>query len=452
MKQKRIKKNHMIKTKYIIPVVFILSLFFCCKNAEYESWKIPASNDKIIRVNLSPNSPVLIADGKSTLSFDVRAYRAVEHTRPVEEVDENANIRVVEKTFRDTVEIANDRISSDRIKIFLEDGTVVGNRFTTNNLNSKQITFQASVDNVLSEKRTVIIRPPKELNFAPIEIPVIFHVVSSKRSATTCKNIKSEDLQKLLDRTNKIFKNEIINAPSSVDTKVKFVLAKHDMYNKELKEIGINRVDAVFSEHENVHAWINKNKYRMVWNPNKFLNIYIADLDVGYSLDCGAQGPSYILNNGTELETYGRMQKVNKIEDATWWSYAEVGIRISIYDIFSMYEGMGSTYKFEYLIGRFFGLEPTFERVGVGEGSIDDFCEDTHHAILIYVSPFKWTKVDAGKKRNYKDGTEIYYRSFNIMDVYTTGTTITYDQAIRMRTVMKNCPLRLFDHSQDSQK
>ena len=99
---------------------------------------------KVTRVNLSPNSPVLIADGKAELTFKVKAYMGVEDIRTIELENEDGVI-VKDSTFRDTIEIKEDRIPKEDIKIYLEDGTPVDWAFRTTEQAGVTVRFKASV-------------------------------------------------------------------------------------------------------------------------------------------------------------------------------------------------------------------------------------------------------------------------------------------------------------------
>ena len=104
-------------------IIIICFLCTACEKQEYESYKIEAPLN-IVRLSLSPNSPVLIADGTAELKFIVKAFCAVENTRLIEE-EIDGEINVVEKTYRDTVEVSAERIDSSQIKIYKKDGTFV---------------------------------------------------------------------------------------------------------------------------------------------------------------------------------------------------------------------------------------------------------------------------------------------------------------------------------------
>ena len=70
--------------KVLFLMILISVLVFSCEKAEYESFRTYPDVSQVARVSLSPNSPVLIADGKAELTFKVKAYMGVEDTRTIE--------------------------------------------------------------------------------------------------------------------------------------------------------------------------------------------------------------------------------------------------------------------------------------------------------------------------------------------------------------------------------
>ena len=70
--------------KTVLLVILGCVLLLSCEKQEYESWRTFPDVSKVTRVNLSPNSPVLIADGKAELTFKVKAYMGVEDIRTIE--------------------------------------------------------------------------------------------------------------------------------------------------------------------------------------------------------------------------------------------------------------------------------------------------------------------------------------------------------------------------------
>ena len=299
--------------KTVLLVILGCVLLLSCEKQEYESWRTFPDVSKVTRVNLSPNSPVLIADGKAELTFKVKAYMGVEDIRTIELENEDGVI-VKDSTFRDTIEIKEDRIPKEDIKIYLEDGTPVDWAFRTTEHAGETLRFKASVYGVESEVREVRIIEKPEVNFEHITIPLIFHLLYKEDEAYQYENITTEMLQGMVDRLNRVMKNDMINAPSSVDLNVTFELAETDNLGKPLKERGINRVQ----------LWdgIDGNSYindYLIWDLDKYLNIWVGEHQDEYSLRI--QYPQYILDNGSELQMdeWRTLQKVESVEDASYW-------------------------------------------------------------------------------------------------------------------------------------
>ena len=412
--------------KNISFIVWLILICAACAKQEYESYKIEAPLN-IVRVNLSPNSPVLIADGVAELKFIVKVFNAVEDTRLIEE-EVDGEIRVVEKTFRDTVALLAEQVDTSQIKIYKKDGTPVGWTFRTTDLSENAVEFQASYQGLESTVRKVDLRPVPEDVFEPITVPVIFHVVVPESMAHAYTSIHAEDVQKLIDRANRVFKNDIIHAPSSIDSKITFELATHDSWGNELEEKGIHRVDV--SDETIITSYI---KTSLIWDTDRYLNIYISEFE-----DTQTSLPAYILDNGAQLDME-YIRKVSNVSNATFYYYYDVSIGITKSNFYSM---VSNGFGLEDLLGKFYGLYPSFR--GDSWGAKDDFCDDTYTSANVYMSLEKWTYQGTDENgRSIKNGNEIYYNSYNIMDAYSPANTITYDQVKRIRTVIDNCPFRM---------
>ena len=77
--------------------------------------------------------------------------------------------------------------------------------------------FKAAVYGVESEVREVRIIEKPKVSFEPITVPIIFHVVYTTQEEYQYESIGTDMLQEILDRLNRVMKNELKNAPSSVD-------------------------------------------------------------------------------------------------------------------------------------------------------------------------------------------------------------------------------------------
>lgn len=422
-----------------IILIFILFSIISCQKNEYSSYKESADISKIANVILSPNTPVLIGDGKAELKFKVKAFTEVSDTRKVE-IKKDDQIIVKDSTFKTYIEINNDYIANERVKIYKADGTPISDIYTTTKNIGGVDEFYATIDGIKSKLCQVrIIERPTEV-FTPITVPVIFHILHQKKDAFLFTKITSDYLQAKIDRLNNVFAGkEYENAPSTINSNIKFELATTNVKGVILVEKGIDRI--TISDSENGSSYITKNKTQMIWDLSKFLNVYIhIDADQ-YSY--GAKAPSYILDNGSDLQMDWPLRKVASENDAKYNNYKEVGIEMPQTFLYEMDDlSFSCEYRFETHFGIFYGLLST-GYMPPWSGAKDDFCSDTYTYFTRFSRPEKWTFVPEATNAERKNGDEIYFDSFNIMDNRTKCTTITYEQVLRIRTVMENCPFRM---------
>lgn len=434
--------------KKILATTLILFAVIACQKDEYESFRILPEIDKISRVNLSPNSAVLFADGKAELTFKVKAYMNVSHTRRIEiKVDDKVIVK--DSTFVTEIEIQEDRIPEEWVKIEMEDGTPVGKVFSTTKYAGQTLKFKATVKGVESKVREISVIEKPTTNYAPIVVPVVFHMVYTKKETYQYEGMNTELFQKLIDRLNKAFAGELYpNAPTSANTNVRFELAVLDKDGATLKEIGLTRNMIGDTEMSKTYC-----KNNLVWDITKYLNIWIHNDKDEWSV--GVSAPRYILNNGSELimgtESWQQLTKVEKATDAKWYQISEVGIEFNKIHIYRMLNASSSSSsggtgdRLENVIGTFYGLLSNFV-YNYNLNSWTDMCDDTYTHMMLYSRPEKWTytkDTPAGPDKMYKDGNEIYYDSYNIMDMHSMSTTITPEQAKRIRTAIENCPFRM---------
>lgn len=403
-------------------------LFFACGKNEFDSYLIPQGTEDIIEVALYPNSPVLIADGKAQLTFKIRAYTEVQARTSVPYYKDGVTM-VRDSFFLDTTTLNADRIPEDQITIIASNGEKVQGRTFSTTASAGEMSFTCRIGDMTSEPCTVKLIKPEIPVFTPIRIPVIFHILYVSDNKTVSEGINATLLEEMLERMNKVFAGTFAPSPSSLDTKITFVLAETDKNNLSLSEKGINRVDldaAKVSEY-GVDNYIVKN---LVWNPQKYLNVWIYS-----TWDAIAENPMYVLDNGTEIAGLD-LETVNDISDIEIEYPEETGIIIPLSSIFSIKNGSSDT-RLEFLFGKFFGLLETSPDDDY-EGDDTDYCSDTYVPDYRPISISKPTAIAKDSKEK-----PIYFDSYNIMDKYTASTTISYEQAIRIRKVTDNCPLRM---------
>lgn len=417
----------------ILLAILILLLAGACSESAYEAWVEPIGVEDVTSVKLSPNSPVLIADGKAELKFDVRASVEVTDKRTIE-IIENGHPVVKDSVFTTITILKPDRLPEDAVVIKTLDGEVVnGGVFRTDKGAGSQIGFTCTVNGVSSAPCYVRLIGRPEVNFTPVEVPVIFHLLTQENKRNLFEGITQEYLQGLITHANDVFAARIVHAPCDVDTKVTFKLAESTPTGDILKERGVNRVDVSEKSSIEISNYINQN---LIWAPERYLNIYIHPSTYSNT----AASPRYILDNGSSLPGLdGKMTKVRDASEAVFTDYTKTGIVLRADQIFN-FTGGGET-RLEYYLGWCFGLAPTEIDYYSSEwpyvdGDVD-YCSDTYTS---YPSSFlnrSTYSTEAGAVR-------YTYDAFNIMDKYSKSTSLTYEQALRIRTVLENCPGRMF--------
>ena len=411
-------------------IILIITCFItACTESKYEAYLEPIGVKDVTSVRISPNCTKLIADGISELQLEVTPYVNVTHTRRIEMIVNGKQI-IKDSIFTTSTSLENDRISPSDIVIKTLNGEVVEDgTYRTNQGAGSTIEFVAIVNGIESKPCQVELIAPPVIDFKPITIPVVFHLLVPENSNEMFNGMTVEFFQKLLEHTNGAFAASLIHAPCAIDTKIKFILSPTDVNGEKLEEEGINRLDIGNMTQLEVNEYINKN---LLWDPNRFLNIYINPT----TYQSSASGPQYVLDNGTTLAGFNLIPVANTTE-ITWNNYNETGITLRASDVFDLADC--SEKRLEYYIGLYYGLIPTmYEYYGAFpyiNGDVD-YCNDTYTYNMT-------TSID---KSTYRDSSEeniYFYSSYNIMDTYSKSSTITYEQALRLRTVMENCPGRM---------
>ncbi len=413
--------------------ILILLLLGACSESAYDAWVEPIGVEDVTSVKLSPNSPVLMADGKAELRFDVRASVKVTNKRTIE-IIENGHPVVKDSVFTTTTTLKPDRLPEDAVTIKTLDGEeIVGGIFRTDKGAGSQIGFTCTINGVSSAPCYVRLIGRPSVNFTPVEVPVIFHLLTQEDKKNLFEGITQEYLEGLIAHANDVFAARIVHAPSDVDTKVTFKLAESAPTGIFLKEKGINRVDVSKKSSYEISNYINQN---LIWAPDRYLNIYIHPST--YNNTAGS--PAYILDNGSVLPGLdGKMTKVQHASEAVFTDYTKAGIVLRADQIFN-FVGGGET-RLEYYLGLCFGLAPTAIDNYSSEwpyvnGDVD-YCSDTYTS---YSSSF----LNRSSYSEEEGAVRYTYDAFNIMDKYSKSTTLTYEQALRIRTVLENCPGRIF--------
>ncbi len=431
----------------ILYTLIIAILLFSCTPDAFEGIENPVNTEDIKIIELMSDNDKLLANGQSIMEFRIIAYDIKEIKEKYKE-QIGDNITYHDSIRIDTFRIPEDQYSKGWIKVYDEQGTVIeNNQFKTSNTNSAEIEFYAKVNDLQSNTLSIKIRDVPDENYDELKIPIIFHVLQPPSYNAPATKVTSEVLQEKLDLLNVIYNGQRTTNPNVGHASITFKLAKYDKYGALLKQEGLNIVN--IDEEFSVAESLDYMKNNLMWDPNKYLNIWIYDIAQGGWSSDGSKSfkveqPTVILQgsdnipgiNALEVEDYS-------LSDIT--ELTDIGIVYNKTDFLRDGKSFGTTYfELSRIMGLYLGLYPmeidirTYYDYNLGKwvtinNFIDgdtDFCEDT--------SPYYFTSSLYKKDAN----TGNYFTTFNIMANYSRSNSITVDQAKRIRDVLERCPSR----------
>ena len=273
------------------------------------------------------------------------------------------------------------------------------------------------------------------------EIPVIVHIVHSGDELGHDNNISYDQVLSQMIVLNQDFRRtnpDTTDTPSvfasiAADTEILFKLAVVDTTGELLKEQGVHRYVDASRETWSMNEIETILKPATIWDPNKYLNIWVVSFSnnntLGYAQfpeQSGLQGVIFDPNSD-KPETDGVV-----INNPFFGSnYTSIGAGFSLAANFD--RGRTTTHE----IGHWLGLRHIWGDGGCGQ---DDFCDDT---------PLAGRDNDGlgdcsfpGPNTCTNDGLDDMFQ--NYMD-YTNDVCMnlfTNDQKTRMRTVLENSPRR----------
>lgn len=390
--------------KKIATFIVLATTLYSCKKEAFTSYLESAGPESIIEVQLHPNSPVLIADGQAELAFKVKAFMEV----------------INSEGKKDTVAYNIDKLKPEQIEIISsKNERIEESVYKTSQVDNGSVNFTAKIGTVSSKPVSVKLINKPSTNFTTITVPINFHILHTPAQLDMANGISTEFLQGIVDRLNKVFANTHSPNPVGVDSKIKFVIKQ-----RIVKNVGVLTPPQV-----NTYILANS-----VTEPLKNLNIWLCNTNTATYTTL----PTYKSNTSTTIDGLNLTYSADPSK-ITFTNPNQAGIMLNINNIFNI--AGGETPRIESVIGQFFGLLPTKQTaatIPVGKEDID-FCSDTYTYQTSSIRPEKWTATSAASPIRF------FYDSFNIMDEVTASSTVSYEQVLRIRKVIANCPLRQFN-------
>lgn len=410
--------------KYIIILALCCTIFSCTKN----DFSYPDNDlidlDSISGIKLKLNHYNLLADGKAELEIKPILFKT-----------------------KDSIIVLNDRVNSDWIKYHTLSEEKVSRYFTTSDesLIGDTIRVYATIEDKVSDTVSFIVKSPlKDDDYKEITFPVIFHICQSKNDIASYGGpIPSDKITNLIERMNKVFSGSISKNPIGVDTKIRFKLALYNPDGELLDEPGINRIvsDTVINDKNKYINFIQANK--IDWPFSKYLNIWLlSDNEEAYryfSYDITRKCIPNSIYTGTDITDKPEGLKFEEIDISSWEPEPNnFGIKYKAQLLNQFKFSIGTRYDndFMFYLGKYFGLLITHKASSWGKIP-NDYCDDT----FAYKISSRYYKSNKTMIKETDGGYR--FLSENIMDDQTgLHRSISKDQAIRIRWIVKNCPGR----------
>jgi len=413
----------------MMPAMWMLS----CKQESFNYMIPDAAAIKVDSIDFSAGSPTLIADGQASLSFIIQAYTKMKVT-----------INGVTKD--SMVLVPADRIPDTDKKVFDETGKETGLAFSTTTANPGTKSFYAKIGDKQSAARQVIIKAADPA-YSKIVIPVVIHVFELKK--TDAKRypwyveVDYKRLQDMVAGLNVMFNRTGTSAPNGTSANIEFVLAPNGPDGRPLEKAGYNMFEYLSTMNwgfgtATAATFIKANAAKLLWNPKKYLNIWVLPSAVFNGGITNAK-PGYTLS-ATPLPGV-TLQKVASVDSVRLTEPEKVGLMIGRDELYSALRGPAPNIGWR--LGTFYGLFRTYSYVN--ETNYTDYCTDTQKWLITQIRNIYKRSSDGilFRAENVMDAT---FTDFNIeggQNLVSRVNTFTVDQVKRIRYVVQNCPERM---------
>lgn len=383
-----------------IPATLLLT---ACDRSEAIIEPTVVGMDRVDSLEISPNGPVLIANGENQLQFALECFYTAD----------------AEKKFKRS--LLSDRIDASLVTITASDGqTFKADQPYSTKATTDSVHFTASYNGVTSGKVSVALRQPSTETLKRLRIPIVFTAVYSNYSSTYIANFNEELLQATVDRANKVFAGTLSKTPNRIDSRIEFYI----------KEVRTRLVTA--AEDEDL---LNFMKTTYMSDVDQALHVWILDKSELSGLRAKNVKPRYTLGNPSDIPGLS-LRKVTSAPALTSVSPENAVLIISFADLYRNSSGLAG-YRFETMLGRYYGLLLAGEVFDYFpyNGEDVDYCPDTYSYNARGSAPDKYTLAKTGQ-RSY------IYASYNLMEENSACNSISEDQVKRIRQVIKDCPFR----------
>lgn len=446
--------------RYII--VFLITMLFLtsCEKEESVIFDLNISPDEISRIELRGDHKTLVPNGVNKMGFRTFVYakRKVMAYGRDEDTKEFYGKEIEEEFL-----VPSDQLPADYVKVYDGNGKVVeGNYYsTTTDAPGTVLQFYAKGGNLESNRLDITIRELPDESYEEIVIPVVFHILVPPATAAPGYDLSVEFLEGQLQRVSDAFNRKITTDPNAGNAKVVFKLATYDYNGLKMQEPGKNIVDISATDFTAMGtsstkttqylAYILNKKKTLIWDPNKYMNIWVARFTTststtGASTSYRMLAPS-VIHSDYDLESIpGLTMKhmdsftVNDVTDCR-----DVGFMVNLAALLSPSTVQGKNeFSLATPVAEYFGiLQTRCDKYSyLNPDGDSDYCPDTYSFDYgYYPTVYKGNNLD-GQPENDPTRPMEYFTSFNVLDMYSYKNSLSVDQVKRLRMVLERCPSR----------
>jgi hypothetical protein len=274
------------------------------------------------------------------------------------------------------------------------------------------------------------------------DIPVIVHVIYFNETIGTFPNLDTNQIKDQIAVLNRDFSGNgvnVANVPQAfaglvTNTGIKFCLTAKDRQDQPMNPHGIERISAFANTWQSpstptldLISYFNTTIIpATIWDPTKYLNIWVSDKPANYPLNGFATYPPASGLNGI----FGG--QIGNINNDGIWIWAKAFGTTATGAVAPYNEGRTATHE----VGHWLGLRHIW-----GDGNcLTDYCNDTPTAKQAHYGCVTTTSIDACGVGTSPNGE----MPMNFMDRTDDACMymFTPDQNVRMQTVLSQSTLR----------
>ncbi len=391
----------------------------------------PANFGDVKLIRLRADHRTILPDGKARMKFYAEAYNILEFPSYTPSYEGDSTI-YTPRIVRDTSLIPADLLPEGLFRLVDETGKEYPDfSFSTTDTRPRSLRFHLEAGELTSDELEIRVRELPAMDYEPIEIPVIFHVLNYvNRPGVANITVTSETIRKNIDRMNDVFNGKVTTDPNGGDARITFRAAEYDNNGMLLEVPGLHIYempdeDEVFTRDEDFRAFVFEEGPSLMYDYKNFLNIWLINNPNGasdqVSLPTVIDDPENPIPGLTAEALTADFPK----------TATDVGFFVNISYFLNPFRS-SDYFEISTVMARYLGLMTTQATKFNGSNMVNgdtDYCPDTYYYWNDNLSVFK------------TDSSQLF-TSYNVIDAYSYKNSISADQAARIRRCLERCPSR----------